>query len=305
MTSSNPRLITLHNKTNEIAEEELPFNPRNCLLSDENLRELFDANGLAGIQYRNLNIYRTAFVHRSYVLMKNTDFATGNQRCPPGCLPLQEMSYDRLEFVGDAILGMIVGRYLYERYPSESEGFLSKLRVKLVNGHTLGTLADKLGLGRYLILSRQIENRDTIKILEDVLEAFIGAIFMDFNTEADQPIMPENLRALPLISGAGYYAAEHFIVTVLERHIDFADLIKAKTNYKDTLVTHARNIYSFYEISVDTLPSGVKNYKICVKDRSGRVLGIGEGPSKKQGENAAAKAALEYLGISTEQTVMR
>lgn len=297
------RLTNLHNKTQELPTTELPYNPKNKLLQMDDLRALFKANGLNAIEPRNLNLYRNAFVHRSYCTMKNDDFESGNERCPEGCLPLQEMSYERLEFLGDAILGMIVARYLYERYPDQPEGFLSKLRTKIVNGRMLGHLASKIGFPPYAIISKQIEEsqgRTNFKIMEDIFEAFIGAIYMDFND--DYVDMPPKLSFGMPLSGVGFYMAEQWIVTIMEQNLDFTELICTKTNYKDMLVRYMQHTFQtapqFYEVSVE-IRNNQKLFRYCVKDKSGVVLGTASGTSKKEAENNASKVALEYYGQST------
>lgn len=301
------RLNSLHNKTQVVADADLPFNPSNRLLSDSDLRVFFDRHGLDGIQFRNINLYRNAFVHRSYCTMKNTDFATGNERCPSGCLPLQDMSYERLEFLGDAILGMIVARYLYERFPDQNEGFLSRLRTKIVNGKALAFLADKVGLPPFILMSKQVEDmngRKNFKISEDVFEAFIAAIYMDFQTDVDAVTLPPNVT-LPCgpLSGAGFYVAEQWVVAIIEKYFDFAELIQARTNFKDMLAHHMMHTLQdaprFFEVSVD-IRNGSKVFTYCVKDRAGAVLGRASGASKKEAENLAAKAALTYYGQSSD-----
>lgn len=291
------RINNIHNKTTSIAEEDLPYNPSNVLIEATDLRNLFDANGLKGIQFNNINLYRNAFVHKSYCTMKNEDFTTGNERCPPDCLPLQEMSYERLEFLGDAILGMIVARYLYERYPDQAEGFLSRVRTKIVNGKMLGYLSDKIGFPKFAILSKQVEEahgRNNYKIMEDVFEAFLGAIYMDFQDDPVPLKMP-----FPLLSGKGYYIAEQWVIHTIETHLDFAELIAQKTHYKDMLVRHMMYAFQdsprFFEVSVSTVHN-VKQFTYCVKDKAGVVLGKGTGATKKDAENTAAKEALLYYG---------
>lgn len=300
------RLTSLHNKTQDVPDEELPYNPSNVLLQSEDLRKFFDENGLEGVQFHNLNLYRNAFVHRSYCTMKNHDFDSGNQRCPVDCLPLQEMSYERLEFLGDAILGMVVAHYLMVRYPDQDEGFLSRLRTKIVNGKMLGHLASLVGFPKYVIMSKQIEEslgRQNYKTMEDVFEAFIGAVYMDFQNDEDDAVLPSKLKDLctaPFM-GAGYYVAQAWIISILEKHIDFSDLIQAKTNYKDMLVRfmQQRNSDSprFFEVSV-VMQKGQKVFTYCVKDKAGAILGTATGASKKDAENNAAKAALDYFGQS-------
>lgn len=300
------RLQSLHNKTQDIANTELPYNPLNVLLQAADLRELFDAHGLVGVGYNNINLYRTVFVHRSYIVMKNSDFESGNERCPADCIPLQEMSYERLEFLGDAILGMVVARYLYERYPDQNEGFLSMMRTKIVNGKMLGHLGQQMGLHKYALLSKQIEDsqgRKNYKIMEDMFEAFIAAIYLDFQGDADMQTMPKHLCAIFPLSGAGYHMAEQWIVTILEKYLDFVDLIQSRTNYKDMLSRYMQNNFQdaprFFEVSVD-MRNNKNVFTYCVKDRAGAVLGTAKGPSKKDAENLAAKVALSYYGQYVE-----
>lgn len=296
------RLNALHNKTQEVATDELPYNPSNVLLGESDLRAFFDAHGLEGVPFKNLNLYRNAFVHKSYCTMKNDDFETGNDRCPPDCLPLQEMSYERLEFLGDAILGAVVARYLYDRFPDQAEGFLSKMRTKIVNGKMLGHLGERLGFPKFAIISKQIEQgqgRENYKIMEDIFEAFIGAVYMDFQTDNDMPGMPANAKTVAPLTGVGYYMAETWVIHIMENYIDFAELIQQRTNFKDILVRYMQCTYQdaprFFELSVVTR-ANKKVFKYCVKDRAGAVLGTAEGASRKEAENMAAKAALEYYG---------
>lgn len=293
------RLNALHNKTQDVPDEELPFNPNNKLIQTEHIRRMFDDHGLEGVSFHNVNLYRNAFVHRSYCTMKNTDFESGNERCPDNCIPLQEMSYERLEFLGDAILGMVVARYLYDRYPDQAEGFLSKMRTKIVNGRMLGSLAAKIGFPEFAIISKQVEEvsgRQNYKIMEDIFEAFIGAIYMDFQDEVEDAVtMPKGLQAMFPMSGAGYYVAEAWIINVLEKYLDFSELVQSRTNFKDMLVQHMKHtcqdVPRFYEVSV-SMRNNVKMFTYCVKDKAGMVIGKAEGTTKKDAENQAALVAL-------------
>jgi ribonuclease-3 len=296
------RLNNLHNKTQEVPEGDLPYNINNVLLQQDDLRSLFDRHGLHGIVFNNINLYRNAFVHRSYCTMKNADFDTGNTRCPKDCLPLQEMSYERLEFLGDAILGYVVAHYLMVRFPDQDEGFLSKMRTKIVNGKMLGHLAELVGFPKFAIISKQIEEvsgRKNYKIMEDVFEAFIGAIMMDFQ-DGHEVAFPAHITGIDApFQGAGYYIAQQWIVNIVEKYIDFSDLIQSKTNYKDMLVRHMQHTFQdsprFFEVSVD-MRQNAKVFTYCVKNKQGAVLGTAQGASKKDAENNAAKMALQYYG---------
>jgi ribonuclease-3 len=302
--STMKRIEGIHNKTREVEAENLPYNNKNILLMEKDLSDLFLKNGLGGIQFKNINLYRTAFVHKSYCTMKNIDFDKSNVNCPVNCLPLQDMSYERLEFLGDSLLGMIIANYIYNRFPDQNEGFLSKIRTKLVNGKMLGFLADKIGLPKYAILSKQVEEaggRQNFKIMEDIFEALIGALFLDFQTESDEVVLPDHVKVTPF-SGSGYFIVEQWIIYIIENYIDFSELIRIKNNYKDMLVSYMQHqlqdIPRFYEINVIS-KDNARIFTYCVKDRNNTVLGTSTGFTKKEAENNVAKEALNYYGVDT------
>lgn len=296
------KIESIHNKTKEIEAENLPYNNKNVLLMEGDLKDLFQRNGLQDILYKNINLYRTAFVHKSYCTMKNLDFDKSNANCPEDCLPLQDMSYERLEFLGDALLGMIVANYLYNRFPDQNEGFLSKIRTKIVNGKMLGFLSEKIGFPKFAIISKQVEDaggRKNFKIMEDIFEAFLGALFLDFQSDADVIGMPEHVKIEPF-SGAGYFIVESWIIYILENYIDFCELIRVKNNYKDMLVSYMQHqlqdVPKFYEINVVSRDHN-RLFTYCVKDRNNTVLATATGSTKKDAENNAAREALNHYGV--------
>lgn len=259
-----------------------PYNNKNNLLTSEDLIILLSENGITH-KFHDLSLYRNAFVHKSYCTRKNENFVNGNINCPADCLALQECSNERLEFVGDAVLSLVVASYLMERYPDSDEGFLTKMRTRLVNGVMLGILSEKIGLDRYIIISKQIEDnsgRNNQKILEDCFEAFLGALFIDF---------AEN----------GYNVASEFIINIIENNIDFSELVTQNHNYKDMLLKyfqHSLNsVPKFCEVNVEN-KANAKSYTICIKNKEGLVIGTGVGSNKKLAENAAARNSLAYYG---------
>lgn len=261
----------------------LPYNPSNRLIGDDGVRALLSKFGVTDA-HRDLGLYRKSFVHKSYCTRKNENFVDGNVNCPDDCLPLQEESNERLEFLGDSVLNIVVADYLYERYPDENEGFLTRMRTKLVNGKMLAWLSAKVGLDRYVLISKQIEEnegRKNLNILEDCFEAFIAAIYLDYGM-------------------MGFEAAKTWIVSIVEEHLDFSELIRQNHNYKDLLLKYFQQNFGysprFFEMSVETNPSNnAKVYTVCVKDNVGNVVSIAKGSNKKEAENEAAKLALnEY-----------
>jgi len=295
------KIESIHNKTKELTEIELPYNNKNEILREEDLRELFDNNGLKGIKFNNINLYRNAFIHKSYCTMKNADFTSSNINCPIDCIPLQDMSYERLEYLGDSILNFIVANYLYMRFPDQNEGFLSKIRTRIVNGKMLGYLADKIGFPKFAIISKQVEEangRNNYKIMEDIFEAFIGAIYIDFQTLEDKVKLPEKIKLEPL-TGSGYYIAEQWIIYIIENYLDISELILQKTNYKDMLINYMQQTFQytpkFLELGIITKES-IKIFKYCIKDRTGTIIATSDGNSKKEAENNVSKEALIYYG---------
>lgn len=295
------RISTIHNKTNIIENDEMPYNSKNILLNEDNLRTFFDNNGLNNILFNNINLYRNAFVHKSYCTMKNADFNSGNIKCPDDCLPLQEMSYERLEFLGDSILNMVVANYLYERFPDQSEGFLSKLRTKIVNGKMLGYLSDKVGFPTFAIISKQVEEangRSNYKIMEDIFEAFIGAIYLDFSKDLE--IKNPNTTLLPYTS-LGFYIVQKWIVFIMENYLDFSELIKSRTNYKDMLVSYMQHQLQdqprFYETNIITKDNN-KIFTYCIKDKHNSVIATATGLTKKEAENNVSLEGLNYYNVS-------
>ena len=276
-----------------------PYNFNNKLITENDVKAILSKYEIDD-NINGLEIYQQAFIHSSY--SKKDPKEIGEDvviaEKPEGALELFEYDYERLEFLGDAVVSMAIAKYLFERYPNENEGFLTKMRTKLVNGEMMATLSKKLGFAEFVIISRHIEDkcngRDSISILEDVFEAFIGAMFLDFN-EIDNYNLLDNFYC-----GIGYQVCEKFIIHMIEDLVDFSELIMINTNYKDQLNKYFSNTFqiqtTYKEISVEG-PPNERIYKMCVLDQNGQLLAEGEGRSKKKAEQQAAKNSLIKLGI--------
>ena len=105
--------------------DETPYNNQNILINEKDVNNILKRFGIE-LDCININLYRKSLVNKSYVTRKNENFVTGNENCPEDCLPLQEESNERFEFLGDSVLSTTVANYLYERYPDQQEGFLTK-----------------------------------------------------------------------------------------------------------------------------------------------------------------------------------
>ena len=271
--------------------EAVPYNKLNRLIDENEVRAIFKEFGLE-LRPRNMSLYRKAFVHRSYCVRKNENIIDGNRSCPNECVPLQEESNERLEFLGDSVINLLVAAYMYERYPDENEGFLTRLRTRIVNGVQLAEFARRLGLDRYLVISSQIEaagGRSSAKLLEDAFEAFVGAMYIDFN---EMRIKNEKLHGF----GIGLQAVQVWLIEMMERNVDFTELIGTNENHKERLIRYMVQHFGVHPRFVDRPPSD-SNITVAVL-KGEEVLSTFTATTRKAAEQGAARVALEYLGCA-------
>jgi len=228
---------------------------------------------LVGMPVGDLALYERALRHRS--VLRGT---------PGGHL----QSNERLEFLGDAVLGVAVAERLYAAFPDRDEGFLTRTRAKIVNGEMLAELARAIRLGPLLLLSQNLggaEGRDNPTILADAFEAVLGALYLDL----------------------GFEPARAFVLRVLDEHVDLSDLAEQHSNYKSLLLEHAQSEgrgQPVYEVVAEEGPSHDRRFTIDVLV-GGEPLGRGYAASKKRAEQQAAEAALERIRTPEEPAPVR
>ena len=193
-----------------------PFNMNNKLITENEVINLLNRFGVED-EIDNLSIYQQSFIHKSYIKKENVNNQGDEVELaerPHNCLELQDASNERLEYLGDSILGATVASYLFERYPDQEEGFMTRLRTKIVNGEMLGSLALKMGLSDHMVISRHVEDRcngrTNLRILEDVFESFIGALYLDFNEKDVEH------SKMDFYSGLGFQVCQVFIISIIE-----------------------------------------------------------------------------------------
>lgn len=185
---------------------------------------------------------------------------------------------ERLEFLGDAVLDLIVGEYLYNKFPDSNEGILSKIRASLVNESGFTLLARKLNLGKYIYLSLAEENnngRDKPSLLSNAFEAIIGAIYME----------------------SGLLAAQNIAISLLEECHPKIDLKSLSKDYKTTLqeLTQATHgVTPDYKLLDSTGPDHQKEFEIAVVLNDNEISRA-KGKSKKDAQQKAAQLALKEL----------
>ena len=215
-----------------------PYNPLNKQITDVEVQDILKKYGIE-TPIHNFNLYRRAFIHKSYTKTPNLENIKTNivfLAKPDNCLPLSTKSNERIEFVGDGILECITKYYLYRRFPKENEGFMTEKKIALVKNEAIGKIAYEMGLHKWFILSRHAEEKQTrtnLKKLGCLFESFLGALFLDFNkiNVNDEEGWFKNT----FICGPGFQMAQIFIETVFEKHVNWIDLILNDDNYKNIL----------------------------------------------------------------------
>jgi dsRNA-specific ribonuclease len=215
-----------------------PYNPLNKEITEEKIQDFLKTYGV-DIPIYNLTLYKRAFIHRSYIRRPNIENQQNNIVIvpkPENCISLHTKSNERLEFIGDGVLECITKFYLYRRFPKENEGFMTEKKIALVKNESIGKMAFEMGLHKWYVLSKHAEVKQTrtnLKKLGCLFEAFIGAIFLDFNKISihDEGEWFKNI----FITGPGFQVVQLFVESVFEKHVDWIKLIINDDNYKNIL----------------------------------------------------------------------
>jgi dsRNA-specific ribonuclease len=236
----------MSNKNDMISEQELehtedglvfdPFNPQNKEITLNDVQCILKTYGLPP-KVNNLNLYKRAFVHTSYVKKPMTENINNNITIvpqPSNCLPLKTKSNERLEFLGDGILEAITKFYLYRRFPKENEGFMTEKKIALVKNEAIGRLAYQMKLHQWVLISKHAEEkqiRTNVKKLGCLFEALLGAIFLDFNKETIND--EEDWFKTLFITGPGFQMAQVFVENIFERLVNWDEIINNDNNFKN------------------------------------------------------------------------
>lgn len=212
---------------------------------------------ILSIEPRDLHLYEIAFLHQSYSNENNIN------EC-----------YERLEFLGDAVLDLVVSEYLYKKHPDMTEGELTRTRANYVCKKALYTYSNELGLNKYIKLGAgaELTRRETDSVISDVFESFIGALYLDL----------------------GITKAKEFIYKKVIPHIEKGDIFfyDYKSELKLLCDKTCREIV--YILINEVGPSHEKTFTMAVTI-NGKDYGTGTGGSKKEAEQDAARMALNNI----------
>ena len=214
-----------------------------------------------GIPYQNFELYTEAFTHPSFVNEANKKVA----------------DYERLEFMGDAVLQLFVSEFIFKRFPNVPEGTLTTLRAKLVREESLARFARDLSLGKYISFGvGELKNggRERDSVLANVFEAFMGAIYLDCGKEAVLKMLEKSIF----------------------KHIDDIDTEEIhdyKTTLQELMQADVRKTVTYTLLSSQG-PSNAPVFEVAAMMDDMR-LGVGRGSSKKRAEQKAAQDALNKM----------
>ncbi|MDN3634626.1 ribonuclease III [Neolewinella lacunae] len=222
---------------------------------------------LLGFTPAYLSVFKLAFQHKS-----------NNQEVQARALPYGGQNNERLEFLGDAVLGTVVAEYLYKKYPTEDEGFLTKMRSKIVKRNSLNEIGYNMGLDE--LLSTYNNVRIAKSMLGNAVEALVGAVYVE----------------------QGYQLTTRFIVQrMLKNYVDVTHLENFDDNYKSQLLEHCQKNGQKVDYAI------IKRFKQDKRDRfkvavlvNGERLAVGEDFNKKSAEQIASRRALQGLGLPVD-----
>ena len=215
---------------------------------------------ITGFSPLKLKLYDLAFIHKSVTTVDSLGNPVNNER---------------LEYLGDAVLGAIVADYLYNRFPGKDEGFLTQLRSRIVNRSFLTQLTFKMGLHQFVSSNTSTINESS-HIYGDVFEAFIGAMYLD----------------------NGYKAAQTFVVKkIIFEYVNIHELERSDTNYKSQLIEWGQKNKKNVEFNTINNPSTGINKPPFISEIfiDCEKIGQGEGYSKKEAQQNAAQKAISKL----------
>lgn len=211
---------------------------------------------ILGFKPKNMELYFLAFTHKSFDPEETDGYFSNNER---------------LEYLGDAILDAAVSDLLYKRFPTADEGFLTKMRTKIVNGQTLTEIAKKIGLDKMLFVKSKKNLSE--RIFEDAFEALIGAIYID----------------------RGFKYVKLFVSQkIFVEHINLNQLKYVDTNYKSKIIEWSQKHKIDIEFCTSEDYDDNRNFD-CFLKIHGNIIGEGSGISKKIAEQFASKDALEKI----------
>lgn len=234
-------------------------------MKSERMKSLLEFQNIIGVNFDNIDLLDNALTHTSYANQHNLTYNQHNER---------------LEFLGDAVLSIVVSEYLYKKYKNKPEGKLTKIRAGVVCESSLAEVARKIGINQYLRIGKGEElsgGREKDSLIADACEAIIAAIYLDKGIEAAREFVIKNLSNKIEITGKGKSYNDY--KTRLQEYIQKGNVAVIK-----------------YKVVSESGPDHNKMFETEVYINE-KCYGRGKGKSKKEAEQISAKTALNTLGV--------
>lgn len=271
----------------------------NILLTTEDIEKIINTYIDIPIYIDDISVYQNAFIHKSFC---NTDsYNSDSDNCSVFIMD-NNVHNERLEFLGDKVIDFITTVFLYYKYPDKNEGFLTKLKSRMVKKESLSKLGDELGFKKYILIDSHMEcisGRNNSRILEDIFESFMASLYINTNIDI----------------------CKQFLIGVYNKHIDFDNLININDNYKDSILRYFQSqkwghpVYTTFTdinkefVSYLLLSKNVENFPRKFKPnnmtngfdidlKNNIIIGIGKSHVKKTAEQECSKDCLLLLNIS-------
>lgn len=287
-------------------------NINNKLITKSHIENILNRHLTEKATIKNVELYQNAFVHKSFLVYSSYDEQEDIYSVFKKDLFTQ--SNERLEFFGDSCLNLITAEYLFEKFPFKNEGFLTKLRTRLVRNTQLSYLGNQLGFKEWLLISSHVEKisgRDNPRLIEDVFESFIACVYKDL----------------------GFYVCKEFVFNVFDKYVNLDEIVANNDNYKDILlrffqtnswkhplystVKEEGNVYNKKFLTCVMLEcnflsrenkyhqkitknSSIICKKMNINDDKHYYLALAEGKTKKESEQNSSKVCLQFLNVSLD-----
>lgn len=233
------------------------------------MKNLLDLEHRLNYYFNDRSLLKNALLHKSF----------GNEN-----KKYKNINNERLELLGDAVLGLVVAEYLY-KYKKANEGTLAKIKSMIVSEPILAKISRNLKVGEYLMMSKGEEltgGRDRDSILGDVFEAILGAIYLD----------------------AGFEEAKNFVLSHIEKYIENIETNEETLDYKTLLQEYVQKhfkVFPIYKVVKESGPDHLKEFEISVQ--VGEYIGSATAGNKKKAEQLSAKDLCKKLGVKYNETL--
>ena len=265
------------------------LNEKNTLVTKHFLNNIFKRVEFKH-RIKNIENYKMAMTHISYldktILKEKTalllkDVPPISNEDKKNTIELRNLDYSRLSHLGNAMLRLALTEYLFERYPTKDQGFLTRLRIKIEKGETLSEISKYFELHKYAIIARNMEitnsRENDISLMKGIFESFIGSMSLETT----------------------YEDCKKFLIQIFEKLLDFGELLQQDDNYKEKLMQYFHKMkwkeVQYVELEIDE--TNPKTFCIQVIGNNNEILGVGTHEIKNKASQISAQMALKKLGV--------